>query len=408
MDQDFQEKSEEIEILLRRWQRERIDLEISGFEAHANIRAAKQLREAFEAASQIEDECVRIVFLEIGDEEIEQERLPGAGPPENHGVGDIAVVEVQKVRGVVVGFEDGEILLPEMVVPRLATVKGEEKREIRIVGVEQIQESQVEDVIAGYRGEKRIQEVVFFFIELGVVNAEDFIEVGARPVHPGHVEVVNHDGERKLAKVVPVQFDFLNAFAQFADLGLLGIVEQHVLCGSVVETDLTCEGALGVVKMAAFRLDHPAHFAGILLFPLRDDVEVRLDFEQAFEDKGKALRGRLFKRQDLDVVVVDAKISTVTFERRFGQVVIEEGVVLELGEIEFVGMKVEGFLENAERFLFVEHAHGKEVADLQHEAAGLLQQRGLGIADMLPENDRLLSARELRPEIRQCLFRIPG
>ena len=75
LDQDFQEESEEIEILLRRWQRERIDLEISGFEAHANIRAAEQLREALEAASQIEDECVRIVFLEIGDEEIQQERL---------------------------------------------------------------------------------------------------------------------------------------------------------------------------------------------------------------------------------------------------------------------------------------------------------------------------------------------
>ena len=110
-------------------------------------------------------------------------------------------------------------------------MKGEEKREIRVVGVEQIQGTQVEDVVAGNRREKGVQEVVFFFVELGVVDAEDFIEVGARPVHLGHVEVVNHDGERKLAEVIPVQLDLLDAFAQFPDLGFLGIVEQHILRG---------------------------------------------------------------------------------------------------------------------------------------------------------------------------------
>ena len=62
----------------------------------------------------------------------------------------------------------------------------------------------------------------------------------------------------------------------------------------------------------------------------------------------------------------------MTFERRFGKVVIEEGVVFEPGEIEFVGRKFERLLENAEGFLFVEHAHGEEVADLKDEAARLL------------------------------------
>ena len=167
--------------------------------------------------------------------------------------------------------------------------------------------------------------------------------------------------------------------------------------GSVVETDLACERSLGVVKMAALGLDDPAHFAGIFLFPFRDDVIVRFDFEQAFEDEGKALRGRLLECQNLDVVIVHAQMSAVAFERRFGQVVIEEGVVLELGEIEFVGMKVEGLLENAEGFLFVEHAHREEVADLEDEAAGFLKQRCLGIADMLPKNDGLLSDQKNAP-----------
>src|ERR1019366_10612599 len=107
-----------------------------------------------------------------------------------------------------------------MEVARLATVKGEEKREIRIVGVEQIQGAQVEDVVAGNRREKGVQEVVFFFIELGIVDAEYLIEVGARPVYFGHVEVVNHDGERELTKVIPVQLDLLDAFTEFPNLAL--------------------------------------------------------------------------------------------------------------------------------------------------------------------------------------------
>ena len=134
-------------------------------------------------------------------------------------MGHIAVMEIQEVRGVVVGLKDREILLPEMAVARLATVKGEEKREIRIVGVEQIQGTQVEDVVAGNRREKGVQKVVFFFVELGIVDAEHFVEVGARPIHLGQVEVVNNDGQRKLTEVIPVQLNLLDAFAEFPDLG---------------------------------------------------------------------------------------------------------------------------------------------------------------------------------------------
>src|SRR6266851_9278321 len=108
-----------------------------------------------------------------------------------------------------------------MTIPRLATMKGEEEREIRIVSIEQIQGTQVEDVVAGNRREKGVQEVVFFFIELGIMDAEDFIEVGACPVYFGHVQVVNHDSEGKLAKVIPVQLDLFDAFAEFPDLGFL-------------------------------------------------------------------------------------------------------------------------------------------------------------------------------------------
>ena len=244
-----------------------------------------------------------------------------------------------------------------MTIPRLATVKGEEKREIRVVGVEQIQGAQVEDMVAGNRREESVQQVEFFFVELGVMDAEHLVEVGACSVHFGQVEVVNHDGKGKLAKVVPVQLDLRNSFPEFSDLGFLGIVEKHVLRGSVVKTDLAGERTLGVVKVAALGLDDPAHFAGIFLFPLRHDVIVRFHFEQAFEDERKALGGRLLERQNLDVVIVYAEMSAMAFERGLGKVVIEKGIVFEFGEFEFVGMEVERSLENAKGFLFVEHPY---------------------------------------------------
>jgi len=57
------------------------------------------------------------------------------------------------------------------------------------------------------------------------------------------------------------------------------------------------------------------------------------------------LRGRLFERQDLYVIVVDAQVAAMTFEVRFAQVVVEESVVLEPGKFQFRGIEVEGFLE---------------------------------------------------------------
>ncbi len=156
--------------------------------------------------------------------------------------------------------------------------------------------------------------------------------------------------------------------------------------------------------MAALGLDDPAHLAGIFLFPFRDDVIVGFHFEQAFEDERKALGGRLLERQNLDVVVVHAQMPAMAFDGRFGKVVVEEGVVLEFGEFEFVGMEVERSLENAEGFLFVEHPNSEEVADLEDEAAGLLKQRRLGVADVLPKNDDLLLTRKMRPQIGERLF----
>ena len=164
-------------------------------------------------------------------------------------------------------------------------MEGEEKGKVGVVGVEQIQGPEVESVVAGNCREECVQKVVFFFVELGVVNTEDFVELGARPVHLGQVQVVDDDGERKLAEVVAVEFDLLDALAEFPNLGFFRIVEQHILRRRVVQVDLAEERALGVVKVAALGLDDPAGLAGIFFLPFGHDVIVGLDFEQALEDQ---------------------------------------------------------------------------------------------------------------------------
>src|SRR5580700_1926755 len=69
--QDLQEESEEVEIFLGGCKREWVDLEIPGLQTHARIGAAKQMRKAFKAPAQIEDECVGLVLLEVRDQEIQ-------------------------------------------------------------------------------------------------------------------------------------------------------------------------------------------------------------------------------------------------------------------------------------------------------------------------------------------------
>ena len=94
-----------------------------------------------------------------------------------------------------ISLKNREIFLPEMPIARVATVECEEERKIRVVGVEQVQVTQVEDVIARNRREECVQHVVLLLVELRIVNAEDFVEFGARPVHFGKVEVIDDDGE---------------------------------------------------------------------------------------------------------------------------------------------------------------------------------------------------------------------
>src|SRR6266851_1414168 len=182
------------------------------------------MRKALEAPAQVKDERPRFVFLEIGDEKVQKEGLASTSASKNHGMGDVVVMEVQEVRCVAVRFENRKILLTEMPVLKLATVKGEEKRIICVVGIEKIQRTEVKSVISGNCREKCVKENLFLFIKLCVVNTEHLIKLGACQVHLRRVQVIDDDGEGKLAEIVPLELDLLNALPKFANLGLLRVI----------------------------------------------------------------------------------------------------------------------------------------------------------------------------------------
>ena len=130
------------------------------------------------------------------------------------------------------------------------------------------------------------------------MNAENLVEVGAGGVHLGGVKVIDDDAQRKVAEIVAFDFEFLDAFAQFADLGFLRVVHQNIRWRSIRDVEVAYKGALRVVEVAALRLDRLPCLAGILFLPLRDDVEVGLHFEKVLEDERKALGRGLLERQE--------------------------------------------------------------------------------------------------------------
>ena len=63
----------------------------------------------------------------------------------------------------------------------------------------------------------------------------------------------------------------------------------------------------------------------------------------------------------------------MTLEMRLAKVVIEEGVVLELRQFQFIGREVQRLFQNSEGFLFIEQPNRQEIAYLEDETLGLLK-----------------------------------
>src|ERR1700722_3558221 len=122
-----------------------------------------------------------------------------------------------------------------MRVARFAGVQCKKKGKVCVVGVQQIQVAKVEGLISWDCGEKRVEQVKPFVVKLGIVDTENFVEVRGGTFDRSKIAVVQDDTQGKLAKVVAVEFDFLDALAQLPHLRFLRIVEEQVLRASVIQ-----------------------------------------------------------------------------------------------------------------------------------------------------------------------------
>jgi hypothetical protein len=110
--------------------------------------------------------------LEIRGEEIEQKRLSGPGAPQHERVGGVAVVEIEEIRRVMIGLEDRQIFPPQVPVLALATVQGEKKGVVGVVGVGDQPAPDVERVIGRDCGEVGVKQVTALFTKLRASDAE--------------------------------------------------------------------------------------------------------------------------------------------------------------------------------------------------------------------------------------------
>src|SRR5580692_5996131 len=117
-------------------------------------------------------------------------------------MGHVSVVQVEEVGRVMIRFKDRKVFLVEMAILVVSTMQGEEKRIIRIVRVQKVHRTEIEDVIAGNGCEERIEKVVFLLVELRVVNTEYLVELCTCPFQLCQIAVVDNDGERKVAEVI--------------------------------------------------------------------------------------------------------------------------------------------------------------------------------------------------------------
>jgi len=92
-------------------------------------------------------------------------------------MGNVAGVQVEKVGGAVVGFDDCQALRAEVRVRLLAGKDRKEKRKVGVVRVQQVQLAKVQRIVAGHGGEVCVQLVVGFRKQIAVRVGEDASEL---------------------------------------------------------------------------------------------------------------------------------------------------------------------------------------------------------------------------------------
>src|SRR5208283_886542 len=172
-----------------------IDFESRRLKADFDIRAFEQAGQTFKAPTQVENEGVRIVFLQVGDEKVQQEGFTGPGAPENDAVGGVLAVQIQIVRCAVICLQHRQIFLFQMGIDLVPGMQSEKEGIVSIVRIKNEHRTQVERVVAGNGCKISVEQVVFFFVKLGILDTEGLVEVRRSVFRLGQFFVVDDYSE---------------------------------------------------------------------------------------------------------------------------------------------------------------------------------------------------------------------
>ncbi len=95
----------------------------------------------------------------------------------------VVAMEIQVVRRAVIGFEHRQVFLLQVAVHLVPGVQGKKQRVVGIVRIEDEHGTEIEGMVAGHGGQIRVEQVVFLVVELGIVDIEGFVKIGARRFH---------------------------------------------------------------------------------------------------------------------------------------------------------------------------------------------------------------------------------
>ena len=348
LNQDAHEREQKLQVGLGRREAERIDGEARPVEGDPQRLAAEIRREAVVAPAEIEDQGARAVALQMGDQEVEQERFPAPGRPEDQRVADVFDVQVEVVRRPLRGVEHGEGFAAQVRVGLGAGVLCEQEREVGVIRVQQMHRADVVGAVPRQHGQPGVEQVVAFVGHLGVVGGEG-LETGADAALERHgIAVVEHDGERVLAEVAALQRELRQGRAQVPHDGRGAVVDEHVGGAGVGVGHVVRETDLGVVEVPTLGVDLAADRPLPFALPFARQDEVRRNLVERLEQERKRVRGGLLEREDADVVVIEAQVRAMTLERGVAGVVVEERVVLEPDAVGLFGRVVQEAPEEGE------------------------------------------------------------
>src|ERR1039458_2124992 len=97
LNEHAEEAEEKLQVLFGLRQGERVDGEVPRFLTDIEIRALEYGRKRLEAAADIKDESQGLVLLRVLKEKNAKIGFPTTAHPENHGMGNVAGVQVEKV-----------------------------------------------------------------------------------------------------------------------------------------------------------------------------------------------------------------------------------------------------------------------------------------------------------------------